>query len=139
MSGYTVRRVHDRGQPSLCRESRGPVAPASNGWGKLILAALAVITVVGTVAMLWVGGHIILVGTDELGFPALYSFVHHLETPVTAIAVVGGFLGWLVNTFFSLILGAVWGAIAVGVVLACSALLASRKNVAATEGKPQSH
>ena len=36
---------------------------------------------VGTAAMLWVGGHILLVGSDELGRHALYGVVHHLEEP----------------------------------------------------------
>ena len=40
---------------------------------------LTALTVVGTAAMLWVGGHILLVGTDELGLHVLYGAVHHLE------------------------------------------------------------
>ncbi|WP_193086438.1 DUF808 domain-containing protein [Brevibacterium aurantiacum] len=83
------------------------------------------LSVIGTFAMLWVGGHIILVGTDELGFHALYDFVHHLEEPVAAIAGVGGILGWLVNTFFSLILGAAWGGIVAGIAIGFTALLKS--------------
>ena len=34
---------------------------------------------IGTVAMLWVGGHILLLGTDTLGWHTPYGFVHHLE------------------------------------------------------------
>ncbi|WP_181275418.1 DUF808 domain-containing protein [Brevibacterium oceani] len=102
-------------------------APGPQKFGRFLVEAmpklLALLSVVGTFAMLWVGGHIILVGTDELGFHALYGFVHHLEEPVAAVAAVGGFLGWLVNTFFSLILGALWGAIVVGVVLGGKALV----------------
>jgi predicted DNA repair protein MutK len=102
-------------------------APGPQKFGRFLVEAmpklLALLSVVGTFAMLWVGGHIILVGTDELAFHALYGFVHHLEEPVAAIAVVGGFLGWLVNTFFSLILGAIWGAIVVGVIFGIKALV----------------
>lgn len=72
---------------------------------------LTAIAVIGTFAMLWVGGHIVLVGLAELGWTPLYDFVHHLETMVPA-----GFLAWCVNTFFSLILGAVWGGIIAGIV-----------------------
>src|ERR1044072_7764045 len=43
---------------------------------------LAVISVVGTAAMLWVGGHIILVGLDDLGWHWLYDVVHPLEEEV---------------------------------------------------------
>ncbi|KAB1949070.1 DUF808 domain-containing protein [Brevibacterium linens] len=101
-------------------------SPGQQTFGRFLVRAmpklLALLSVVGTFAMLWVGGHIILVGTDELGFHALYGVVHHLEEPVAAIAAVGGFLGWLVNTFFSLILGAIWGGIVVGVIFGVKAL-----------------
>jgi uncharacterized protein len=88
-------------------------------FGNLLVAAmprvLDFISIVGTFAMLWVGGHIILVGLDELGFTVLYDFVHALEVPAAAVPVVGGLLGWLVNTFFSLVLGFIWGSVIVGV------------------------
>lgn len=75
---------------------------------------LAVLSVVGTVAMLWVGGHILLVGLDELGWHAPYGFVHHLELLVAgATGALGGFLGWLTNTFFSFLAGLLVGAVAV--------------------------
>ena len=101
-------------------------SPGQQTFGRFLVRAmpklLALLSVVGTFAMLWVGGHIILVGTDELGFHVLYGFVHHLEEPVAAIAAIGGFLGWLVNTFFSLILGALWGGVVVGVIFGVKAL-----------------
>ena len=43
---------------------------------------LAVISVVGTLAMLWVGGHILLVSLDELGLHAPYGLVHDWEVAV---------------------------------------------------------
>lgn len=78
---------------------------------------LAVVSVVGTVAMLWVGGHILLVGADELGWHPPYELVHHLEEEVHhAVAGIGATLGWLVNTFFSAVAGLVVGAVVVAVV-----------------------
>ncbi|WP_346619972.1 DUF808 domain-containing protein [Blastococcus montanus] len=75
---------------------------------------LTALTVVGTAAMLWVGGHIILLGTDELGFHPLYEFVHHLEEAAhDATGALGGVVGWLVNTVASAILGLVVGALIV--------------------------
>jgi predicted DNA repair protein MutK len=75
---------------------------------------LAVISVVGTAAMLWVGGHILLVGVDELGWHAPYEFVHHLEEQVHhAVHGIGAALGWLVNTAASAIVGLVVGAVVV--------------------------
>lgn len=75
---------------------------------------LAVISVVGTAAMLWVGGHILLVGVDDLGWHAPYDLVHHLEEDVHhAVAGLGGVLAWLVNTLASAVIGLVVGALAV--------------------------
>ena len=72
---------------------------------------LAVLSTVGIVAMLWVGGHILLVGADELGLHAPYALVHHAEE-----ALGGGLLGWLVNTGASAVIGLIVGAVVVLVV-----------------------
>ena len=77
---------------------------------------LTVLSVVGTAAMLWVGGHIILVGTDELGWHGLYDVVHSLEESVSGVGGIGGVLAWLANTAASAVIGIVVGAIAVAVV-----------------------
>lgn len=93
-------------------------AATSQRVGKLLVGAMPVIlktlSIVGTIAMLWVGGHIILVGLQELGFAAPYDFVHGLEVAVAgAVPGVGGFLGWLVNTLFSALTGVIVGAVVV--------------------------
>ena len=72
---------------------------------------LSTVSVVGVLAMLWVGGHILLQGAADLGWHAPYDLVHALEDLVNGVPVVGGFLGWLVNTLCSMILGAVIGTI----------------------------
>ncbi len=89
-------------------------------FGTLLVRAmptvLAVITLIGTVAMLWVGGHILLAQAAELGFHAPYDLVHALEAPAAALPGVGGFLGWLVNTVCSAIVGLLWGLLIYAVV-----------------------
>ncbi len=75
---------------------------------------LSTIALVGTAAMLWVGGHILLTSTDELGWHAPYELVHHGEDAVHHVAVIGGLLAWLVNTVASAIVGVVVGAIVLG-------------------------
>jgi predicted DNA repair protein MutK len=66
--------------------------------------------------MLWVGGHILLVGVDELGWHAPYELVHHSEEQVHhALHSVGAVVGWLVNTAASAVVGVVVGAVAVAV------------------------
>ncbi|MFP5489461.1 MAG: DUF808 domain-containing protein [Acidimicrobiia bacterium] len=77
---------------------------------------LAVLSVVGTAAMIWVGGHILLVGADELGWHGPYDLVHRLEDPFHDVAAVGGALAWLVNTLASAVIGLVVGFLVVAVV-----------------------
>jgi predicted DNA repair protein MutK len=75
---------------------------------------LATIGAVGTAAMLWVGGHILLTSLDTLGVHGPYGFVHHLEVVVhDALGVVGGAAGWLTNTLLSAVVGLVVGALVV--------------------------
>ncbi|MEO7587439.1 MAG: DUF808 domain-containing protein [Arachnia sp.] len=87
--------------------------------GRFLVAAmpkvLAILSTVGIFAMLWVGGHIILVGIDELGWHAPYALVHSLEGLVVGIAGVGAALAWIVNTLCSLVLGTAWGLVVAGV------------------------
>lgn len=102
---------------ALTKKSR----PATQRLGETLVKAmpiiLRVLSVVGTFAMLWVGGHILLVGLDELGFHPPYGFVHHLSEAVAgAVPGVGGALGWIVETFFSMLLGVAVGAIILGIV-----------------------
>ncbi|MDV3135901.1 DUF808 domain-containing protein [Mycobacterium sp. 29Ha] len=78
---------------------------------------LSGLSTVGTVAMLWVGGHILLLGTDTLGWHTLYGWVHHLEDLIKrAVAEgLGGVLAWLVNTAASALIGLVVGAVVVAI------------------------
>lgn len=94
--------------------------PASQKFGIALVEAmpkvLHVITVVGIAAMLWVGGHILLAGTHDLGLHGPYDLVHHAEEAVHhATGAVGGFLGWLTNTALSAVVGIIVGSIVVGI------------------------
>ncbi len=90
------------------------VARFGHGLVKAMPKLLSALTVVGTVAMLWVGGHILLVGTDELGLHFLYEAVHHVEEAAhDATGAVGGVVGWLVNTLGSALLGVLVGGLIV--------------------------
>jgi predicted DNA repair protein MutK len=92
------------------------VAGLGRGLVKAMPRVLTVLSIVGTAAMLWVGGHILLVGADELGLHVLYEFVHHMEEAAhDATGAVGGVVGWLVNTLASAVVGLVVGAVIVAV------------------------
>ncbi|MFV0532619.1 MAG: DUF808 domain-containing protein [Cumulibacter sp.] len=94
-------------------------AAFSQKLGRGMVAAMpkvmSVLSTVGIVAMLWVGGHILLVGVDELGWGWLYDQVHHLEEAVHGVAGIGGFLDWLINTIASAIVGLIVGAVLVAI------------------------
>jgi uncharacterized protein len=80
---------------------------------------LAGLAVVGTAAMLWVGGHIVLLGTKDLGWSGLYDLVHRLEEGAAdAAGAVGGLVGWSVETLASALLGLALGGVLVPVVTA---------------------
>lgn len=88
---------------------------ASQRTGQMLVNFMPVLlkwlTIIGTAAMLWVGGHIILAGSHELGWDGLYDPVIAAEDAVHGIAGIGGVLGWLVNTALSALLGFIIGAI----------------------------
>jgi uncharacterized protein len=80
---------------------------------------LTVISVVGVAAMLWVGGHILLVNSAEVGWHWPYDTVHHWEEHIheAVHGPVGSVLAWLANTGVSALIGIVWGAVVVAVVV----------------------
>ena len=98
-------KLTERDSESSQRLGRGLVAAMPK--------VLSVLSTVGIVAMLWVGGHILLVGAEELGWATPYELVKAVEKPIEHIPGVGGFLGWLVNTFFSAVAGLIVGAVVV--------------------------
>jgi predicted DNA repair protein MutK len=115
----------------------GAIATFGRGLVRAMPLVLTALTVVGTAAMLWVGGHILLVGTDELGLHFLYESVHHLEEAAhDATGALGGLVGWLINTVASAILGLIVGAL---IVLVITLTLHRRKAKTATEAEPDPH
>ena len=121
-----IVKMDDIGLHLTTRDSTG-----SQRFGALLVkgmpAVLAGITFVGTIAMLWVGGHIMLQGAYDLGWHAPYDLVHVLEHPFAGIPVVGAFLAWLVNTVCSAVLGAAWGLLVMAIVHPLLNLLPSSK------------
>ncbi len=101
----------------LATERTGALAALGRGLVAAMPKVLGTLSAVGIVAMLWVGGHILLVGLNDLGWHPLYELVHHAEEAVAH--AIPGFLGatlaWLLNTAASAVLGLVAGAIVVAV------------------------
>jgi uncharacterized protein len=96
----------------------GDRAAASVGRGlvRAMPIVMSVLSTVGIAAMLWVGGHILLAGLDDLGASGPYDAVHHLAEDVGhAAGAAGGVAAWLTNTAASAILGLAVGAVVVAV------------------------
>ena len=105
-----IVKMDDIGLKLAARPSAG-----SQRTGRLLVVGmpqvLAWLSAIGTAAMLWVGGHILLVGFDELGWEWPYHLVHDLEHAVDDVPALGGVLSWLVNTLASAIVGFTVGAV----------------------------
>jgi hypothetical protein len=94
----------------------GNAASLGRGLVRAMPVVMSVLSTVGIAAMLWVGGHILLVGLHDLGVSVLYDAVHHLEEDVkSALGAVGGIGAWLTNTAASAVLGLIVGAVVVTV------------------------
>jgi predicted DNA repair protein MutK len=77
---------------------------------------LAVLSALGTAAMIWVGGGIILHGFEEYGFESLAHVIHDAEAAIehaVPVPVLGGFLAWLVGAIAAGLFGIVVGLIAI--------------------------
>ena len=73
---------------------------------------LTALTVIGTVAMLWVGGGIIVHGTHEVGFHLLYDVAHGAQYWVEGVTgALSGIAGWFTYAAISAVIGLVLGAI----------------------------
>ncbi len=110
-----IVKMDDIGLSLAGRESE-----SSQKLGRQLVAAMPVLlkwlTIIGTAAMLWVGGHILIVGAHDLGWDLPYDIVHGLEESVNGVGGIGGILGWLTNTALSAVVGIIAGAIVVAIV-----------------------
>jgi len=77
-------------------------------------AVFRVISVVGTVAMLWVGGHLVLANLGEVGLTVTTDLLHGVEHLLEPLGVV---IVWIGDTIVSAIAGFLVGIVVVGVVL----------------------
>ncbi|MGV9769390.1 DUF808 family protein [Microbacterium sp. NPDC003461] len=92
-------------------------------------AVFRVISVIGTVAMLWVGGHLVLANLGEVGLTLTTDLLHAVEH---ALEPAGAVIVWIGDTLVSAIAGLVVGLAVVGVVLLVGRLFGRRPTF--TEG-----
>ncbi|WIE65638.1 DUF808 family protein [Curtobacterium sp. MCLR17_036] len=73
-----------------------------------------VISVIGTVAMLWVGGHLVIANLAETFWHGPYDVLHAVTH---AIEAAGPVVVWIVDTAVSAVAGVVLGMVVVAIVL----------------------
>lgn len=98
----------------------GPVDNVGRTIVRVMPHIFSVIGFVGTVAMLWVGGHLVIENLAEVGVPV---FHHILEVAEHAVSGAGGFATWLVETLLSGIFGVILGAVIAWIVVGVSVLV----------------
>ena len=98
----------------------GPVDNVGRTIVRVMPHIFNVIGVVGTVAMLWVGGHLVIENLAEVGVPI---FHHILEVAEHAVSAAGGFVTWLVETLLSGIFGVILGAVIAWIIVGTSTLV----------------
>lgn len=91
----------------------GPLTKATGrGLVKGMPPFLNVLAVIGTLAMLWVGGGIIVHGLNQMGFGAIEHVIHDAAVAIGgAMPVLGGAVEWLASAVGSAVVGIVIGAI----------------------------
>ncbi|WP_282819725.1 DUF808 domain-containing protein [Curtobacterium flaccumfaciens] len=73
-----------------------------------------VISVIGTVAMLWVGGHLVIANLAETVWHGPYDLLHVIEH---ALEAAGPVVVWIADTAVSAVAGLALGMVVVGIVL----------------------
>jgi predicted DNA repair protein MutK len=99
--------------------SRRPLAPTRALGRGLVLAmpvVLSGLSIVGTAAMLWVGGGILVHGLEEYHLTPIPGWIHHAAEAVGhATGPLGGVLAWVTTAALSAVLGMVVGGVIAGV------------------------
>lgn len=100
-------------------------------WGTRIVrsmpAVFRVISVVGTVAMLWVGGHLVVLNLGKVGWHLPVDLLHGLEH---ALEPLGAVVVWLGDTAVSAVAGLVIGLLVVGIMMLIKRLVPGRTQAA---------
>ncbi|SFI37646.1 DUF808 domain-containing protein [Jannaschia pohangensis] len=78
---------------------------------------MTVLTIVGTAAMIWVGGNIVVHAVGEIVWHGPYDFIHGVAVAAAgAIPAAAGFVEWLVTAVLDGIVGVVIGLLLIPVV-----------------------
>lgn len=96
----------------LARENRGVIASFGRGLVSFMPKLLSMISIIGTLAMAWVGGGLLVHNAAILGWLGPEHLIDMIAAPLVgfATASLAGLLHWLVYAIFSAILAVIIGA-----------------------------
>jgi len=98
---------------ALAKQSFTPVRLLGRGLVIGMPHFLTALSAVGTAAMLWVGGGIIIHGLEAFGLTGFGHTSHGLAVAAGAMLPLGGILEWLTGAVFSAVFGLIVGGIAI--------------------------
>ncbi|AYF01941.1 DUF808 domain-containing protein [Paracoccus yeei] len=88
----------------------GATAGLGRGIVRFMPGFMKVLTIVGTAAMIWVGGQIVVHGLHVLGQHQPYEWIHHMaEAAAQDLPAAPGVAAWVTTAFFDGILGLMLG------------------------------
>jgi predicted DNA repair protein MutK len=105
-----IVKADDFGVHLANRETLTPLGPASQAFGRGLVRAmpflLKLLSTIGTLAMLLVGGGIVLHGLEVLGLAGPAHLVHGVAAGIAhVLPAAGGFFEWLVESAITLLVG----------------------------------
>jgi predicted DNA repair protein MutK len=111
-----IVKADDVGVRLAANGSANPAGAVTRGLGRALVVGMPVflagLALVGTMAMLWVGGGILVHGLEVYGFEAIPHVIHEMaESAAHAVpAALGGVVAWFVEATWAGIVGLVTGA-----------------------------
>ncbi|TVV74890.1 DUF808 domain-containing protein [Sphingomonas solaris] len=101
----------------LARRSTAAAQTVGRGLVKGMPVVMKALSIIGTAAMLWVGGGILVHGLEHFALTPIPAWIHHAgESAAHGMPALGGIASWLVFAIGSAILGLIVGGAIAGVV-----------------------
>ena len=116
-----IVKADDVGVALASNDRASALAGIGRAFGRALVRGmpvfLTILSVVGTAAMIWVGGGIVLHGLEVYGPPSIGATVHAAtEAAAHALPSVAGALEWIVEAVISGVLGLLIGAVTIPII-----------------------
>lgn len=110
-----IVKMDDVGLNLAQRRSAGAQA-FGRGLVRAMPIVMKILSVVGIAAMIWVGGHIVVAGLNDLGLHEPYHIFHVIaDAAGHAVPAAEGLVSWTTTTFLDFLAGLALGSVIVGV------------------------